>query len=86
MDLYGGEEVEFSTCRLSVGDTYLRLYLEDQLVAQSDDGCGSGLASKITYTVPGEASESGRYCLRAGCFGDDECRAWVNFFVYGVRC
>ncbi|PTL79298.1 serine protease [Vitiosangium sp. GDMCC 1.1324] len=76
--LNAGDVVEVGTCNLSGatahGDTYLRLYGGDGvLAAYSDDACG--LSSYFKYTVP--TGRSGTYEIRAGCYSSLSCDGTV---------
>ncbi|KFE62680.1 trypsin domain protein [Hyalangium minutum] len=80
--LAAGQTITLGTCGVSgssaSGDTYLRLYgPAASQVASNDDGCGSGTASNLTYTV----TTAGTYQIRAGCYNATSCSGTVAWTV-----
>ncbi len=64
----------FSTCEVGTGDTFLRLHQNSSQVASNDDGCGSGVLSKFTYSP----TSAGTYELSAGCYNNNSCSGSVK--------
>ena len=65
-----GDILTFTSCGGDRSqDTYLRLFLGEEMVAVSDDYCNA--ASLIQYTVNSTGCE--QYCIHMGCFGLAQC-------------
>ena len=48
-----GQTIDVSLCEESVGDTYIRLYLDSTELGSSDDSCGVLYGgSRLSYTFP----------------------------------
>ncbi|NOJ95314.1 trypsin-like serine protease [Corallococcus coralloides] len=81
--LKAGDKLTVGTCgvkdaALTSGDSWLRLRGPSGAeVASNDDGCGSGLGSKLTYT----ASVAGTYEVRAGCYQNGGCAGTVAWEI-----
>ncbi|GMT98417.1 hypothetical protein KH5H1_25360 [Corallococcus caeni] len=81
--LAAGQKLTVGTCgvtgaALTSGDSWLRLRGPSGAeVASNDDGCASGVGSKITYT----ATVAGTYEVRAGCYQNGSCGGTVSWEV-----
>jgi hypothetical protein len=78
--LTAGQTLRVGTCTVpgasGSGDTYLRLYgVSGTQVAANDDSCGT--LSYLSY----QATQSGTYQIRAGCFSSNSCSGTVAFTV-----
>jgi hypothetical protein len=74
------QQLQFSTCGgggSTTGDPYLRLFLGDTQIAESDNFCGNN--PELTYTVPAD-QPCQTYCLHIGCAGYGTCSSYVEFF------
>ncbi|KAJ1409773.1 hypothetical protein B484DRAFT_403116 [Ochromonadaceae sp. CCMP2298] len=73
-DVCPGDRLTFSTCAQYSGDTYIRLYLEGEQVAENDDSDSDGdaLCSSIDYTYRGDSCYI--LVLQLGCYGTGECQ------------
>ncbi|MFP2964022.1 serine protease, partial [Myxococcus sp. 1LA] len=82
--LKAGQTLTIGTCGLDdaafTGDTYLRLRDAYNVeVAYSDDGCGSGYGSRITYT----AAAAGNFVIVPGCYSSGSCTGHVAWTITG---
>ncbi|NOK38752.1 serine protease [Corallococcus exercitus] len=80
--LAAGQKLTVGTCGVTgaavTGDSYLRLRgPSGSEVASNDDGCDSGVGSKITYT----ATVAGTYEVRAGCYQNTSCGGTVAWEI-----
>eukprot|EP00601_Ochromonadales_sp_CCMP2298_P007379 CAMPEP_0173211810 /NCGR_PEP_ID=MMETSP1141-20130122/24444_1 /TAXON_ID=483371 /ORGANISM="non described non described, Strain CCMP2298" /LENGTH=430 /DNA_ID=CAMNT_0014138745 /DNA_START=550 /DNA_END=1842 /DNA_ORIENTATION=+ len=74
-DACPGDRLRFSTCSSYMGDTFMRLVVEGEQVAEDDDTIVRGnilRCSSIDYTYAGESC--GRLVLKLGCFRSGECQ------------
>ncbi len=71
--LAAGQTLTVATCGVtgasSNGDTYLRLNVGADEVAENDDACGIGGGSRVTYTATAATTVE----LRGGCYGSGRC-------------
>lgn len=77
-DIYvcNGETLTFSLCDgVCSGDTYLRLYLGDQEIADNDDKCN--VCSSLAFSTP-STEGCNTYTLRQGCYGSGQCSGTVK--------
>jgi hypothetical protein len=71
----GGTSLVISSNCGCVGDTYIRLYDETNLIllAYNDDYCG--VCSQINYSVSGSSLTCITFNLHQGCYSDENCSA-----------
>mmetsp|Transcript_28722 Transcript_28722/g.61872 ORF Transcript_28722/g.61872 Transcript_28722/m.61872 type:complete len:1063 (+) Transcript_28722:186-3374(+) len=77
-----GDKLLFSTCSSSFKDTYIRLFLDGNEVAENDDASGEVVCSEITYTYT--AADCGMLELRLGCYSDGACKMTATLEELGT--